>query len=258
MSERIGVIRRALLLPADDLALEFTKAGYYGLGDDIQLGLSLIYGIGPNAPRLLTVDDLGRIVLAPGNLGQQVQINDALGTGVVRAVPTNADNHSATDVTLETSASLFLSDGSNTWKRARQAGIGVMQAQAGIGAMLTTPPGMWSVVSTPAAGVQASASKAAGAAGVAHVCTGILITHGAIAAPVATAGQWVLRDGATGAGTILAAGQVAIPAAVFQGTPFLLSGLAIPGTAATAMTLEFTAGLANLLEGCTLFGYDVA
>lgn len=243
-------------MPADDLSLEYTKTGYYGLGDDIKLGLSLLYGIGPNAPRLITVDDAGRLLL--GNSGQPigaVALIDGAAFGANAALIAQVGDGTPTKQAMFINSQGVLFSGAG-WDRARSASAAALAATSGLGVAQVSSPGMWSVVSTPAAGAQASASKAAGAAGVRHICAGILITHGAIAAPVATAGQWVLRDGATGAGAILAAGQVAIPAAVFQGTPFLLSGLAIPGSAATAMTLEFTAGLANLLEGCTLFGFD--
>lgn len=133
-----------------------------------------------------------------------------------------------------------------------------LAAQSSVNALLAVPPGTWSVVSTPGAGVVASAVKAAGAAGMRHVAWGIIVSFGAIAAPVATLLQWNLRDGASGAGTIIASGQVAVPAAAFASIIIPLTALNIPGTAATAMTLEFSAALANLAEGVTLVGYDAS
>jgi hypothetical protein len=66
-----------------------------------------------------------------------------------------------------------------------------------------------------------------------------------------------LRDGATGAGTVLWTAHVVIPAATGQAViPFSVCGLRLPGTANTAMTLEFSALLTNLQETATLTYYD--
>lgn len=117
--------------------------------------------------------------------------------------------------------------------------------------------GRWSVLSTPAAGSQATASKSAGAAGVRHVADCVSISGGAVAAPVATALQINLRDGATGAGTVLWSITVVAPAAAGNTIPAMsVCGLNLVGTAATAMTLEFSSLLANLSESVTLTGYD--
>ena len=144
-----------------------------------------------------------------------------------------------------------------SWDRARSASPANLIAQNGLGAALQTGPGLWSAVHTPAAGTKASASRAAGAAGVRHICRGFIITFGAIAAPVATLLQWNLRDGASGLGTILASGQVAVPALATFSDNIPIGPIDIPGSLATAMTLEFSAALANLAQGVTLFGYDV-
>lgn len=255
MSERIGVIRR-VLLPADDLSLEFERAGYYGLGDDIKLGLSLLYGIGPNQPRLITVDDAGRLLLGnpSGPIGE-VRIIGAQAGFFAGVRQPNADGAGVANVDLNVASDLYAMSGAG-WDRVRSSSAANLAAQSGIGGVITSPPGMWTASAVPAVGSLATATKAAAAAGVRHICTGLIVTFGAIAAPVATVMQWVLRDGLTGVGSILAVGQVAIPAAVFQGQPIMLSGLAIPGTAATAMTLEFTAALANLAEAVTLLGFD--
>src|SRR5213594_278029 len=61
----------------------------------------------------------------------------------------------------------------------------------------------WSVVHTPAVSVQATASKTAGAAGVRHVADCVTASAGAAAAPTATNLTVNLRDGASGAGTII-------------------------------------------------------
>lgn len=95
---------------------------------------------------------------------------------------------------------------------------------------------------SPAANTQATASAAAAGAGVRWVCTAI---HVGIAcggtAPTATSGTWNLRDGATGAGTVLWSGELGVPATAGATQGMSITDLWIPGTANTAMTLEFAA-----------------
>lgn len=119
----------------------------------------------------------------------------------------------------------------------------------------------WGVTHAPAANTQAIASKAAGGAGVKHVCTGISITlaNGA-AAPTAALVTINLRDGATGAGSILATWTLAVKAVAGDVVSISLpirSGL--PGTANTAMTLETSAAPgANVSASVNLFGYSAS
>lgn len=145
-----------------------------------------------------------------------------------------------------------------TWDRLRTASAAALAAQSGLGARLVALPGTWSVPSAPAVSLQASASKAAGAAGVRHVCTDIEFGFSAGTAVAAATVTVNLRDGVTGAGTILKTWQFALPAATVAPFSINLSGLSIPGTAATAMTLEFSALLTNLLQFCNLGGYDAS
>lgn len=115
----------------------------------------------------------------------------------------------------------------------------------------------WRVTSTPAVSLQATASKAAGGAGVVHVADCVTFSAGSTTAPALTKLNINLRDGATGAGTIVKSWTVVIPAATGQNVaPFGLCGLNIPGTANTAMTLEFSALLTNLFQDVTLVGYS--
>lgn len=116
----------------------------------------------------------------------------------------------------------------------------------------------WVASSSPAAATQASASRAAGAAGVRHVCTAISITvNGDTAAPAAQVLTFNLRDGASGAGPVLATWKVGVEAVAGKTVTINLSGLNIPGSAATAMTLEGSAAPgASTFESCTLAGYD--
>lgn len=124
----------------------------------------------------------------------------------------------------------------------------------------------WSVTSTAAAGA-ASASKAAGAAGVAHVadrCFIGLSTGATVSASLVVN----LRDGLTGAGTVLnswtvSAGLVTALSGVNSvnidtGNGSLMGQYGLTGTAATGMCLEFAAaGPANSNTVCTLYGHDV-
>jgi hypothetical protein len=109
----------------------------------------------------------------------------------------------------------------------------------------------WTVVSTSAAAGQASAVKGAGAAGVKHVCYGISATAAAGAAAQGPLTVKVL-DGSTS----IFEGVVSAPAN--QSGQIVMTGLYLVGTAATSMTLQFTAGgAANTLQSCTLIGFDV-
>lgn len=119
----------------------------------------------------------------------------------------------------------------------------------------------WTLVSAPAANTQATVTKAAGGAGIRHVCTAITATLVAgTTAPAAAQVTVNLRDGATGAGNVLWTGQMALTAtAGTQATPLQISGLNILGSANTPMTLEFSAaGGANTLESVSLQGYDLS
>lgn len=113
----------------------------------------------------------------------------------------------------------------------------------------------WAVNHVPAAATQATISKAAGAAGTKHVCTSISATL----CTVATAQPDIkvyLRDGATGAGTVLL-GQTLLMDANLVWT-WTLGGLNIIGSDATAMTLEFSAaGAAATLSSVAMTGYSV-
>ena len=115
----------------------------------------------------------------------------------------------------------------------------------------------WVVNHAPAAGSQATASKAAGAAGVKHVAKAIYFGFSASVALGAPATfQINLRDGASGAGTVLMSWQFTLPAATAVPVWEEIEGIDLAGSAATAMTLEFSGGVGNLLEYVILVGYD--
>lgn len=124
--------------------------------------------------------------------------------------------------------------------------------------LLVVPCGNWYVTHAPAAATQATASKAAGAAGVRHVCTGFTVTiAGGAAAPTAALVTVNLRDGATGAGTIISTLTLAVEAVAGKAVVHHVGPLNVFGTAATAMTVETSAATgANVSASVTLYGYD--
>lgn len=135
-------------------------------------------------------------------------------------------------------------------------------AIAGVGLVTREAPRVdgWSVTHAPAAATQATASKAAGGAGVRHVCTGVSVTiAGGAAAPTAALITVHLRDGATGAGAILDTWTLAVEAVAGKLVSLNLSGLEVPGTANTALTLETSAAPgANVSASVNLFGYSAS
>jgi hypothetical protein len=143
-----------------------------------------------------------------------------------------------------------------TFARFRIADATQVAKLSGDGAQMVERPGSWAIFHAPAVGVVATISRAAGAAGVRHVCDSISFTVNAVAAitvPVVVN----LRDGATGAGTILRSWRVTAPV----GTTYSISetGLNLVGTAATAMTLEFAAAPAGTdFQNVNLAGHDVS
>lgn len=131
-------------------------------------------------------------------------------------------------------------------------------ANSGNGSMVTSGQGTWAVNHVPATATQATISKAAVAA-TRHVCTAIswsLCVDGTNAQAVIR--KIYLRDGATGAGTILMAWAVNIAVATGNPVTFSISDLNIVGSVNTAMTLEFdAAGVTGSQQTVNLVGYDL-
>jgi hypothetical protein len=129
-------------------------------------------------------------------------------------------------------------------------------ATAGNG-FLAVRPADWAVNNVAGAAAQATISKAAGAAGVKHVATSISGQISTIATAQAAQLVFNLRDGATGAGTVLWSVGISLGTNATWG--FYLSGLNIIGSAATAMTLETAAApVAAAFASVALTGYDVS
>jgi len=126
-----------------------------------------------------------------------------------------------------------------------------------IGVALSEKSSRWSVVSAPAAGSQASASIAA-EAGVRHCLDSFSFTCCATAAPAVTKIDVVVRDGASGAGTIIWQESIVVTASAssFFGPQFR-TGLNLTGSTNTSMTVEFSAGVVNVFEVISMCGFNV-
>jgi hypothetical protein len=149
------------------------------------------------------------------------------------------------------------------WDKSRTADLSnynvttTLTAVNSIGAGLVENGSRWTVNSAPAAGSQATASIT-NEASVRHVATAVCYSAGSTTAPVLTSKTIVLRDGATGAGTVLLTLNVTISAAPGNNiAPNCINIGNIVGTTNTAMTAEWDAGLANLSETVTLEGFNV-
>jgi hypothetical protein len=156
---------------------------------------------------------------------------------------------------------------SSTYDRQRSADLGnyftavTLTANASIGAAIGEKGGRFSVVSTPAAGTMASASIAADATPMRHVGDCISFSATSSGAAVATALTVDLRNGATGAGTIIWQFAIASKVAAAAGTqvvdPFTVCGLMLTTGGNTALTAEFSAGVANTVQSISLSGINL-
>lgn len=126
-----------------------------------------------------------------------------------------------------------------------------------VGGQVVERSSRWSQTSNPAASSQATTTIAL-ESGVRHVADTVCFSAASTSAPSLTALTVNLRDGASGAGNVLATWQLAISASTGQNVPpFCKGDLNLVGTTGTAMTLEFSALLANLIESVTLTGWNV-
>lgn len=183
-------------------------------------------------------------------------LNDATAGLITPAsLPDSSDNQAAGTSGLQGTVSRLTAFDGTTFDRLRTNAAAVIAGATQGTALLVASPGAWSVNHVPAANTKATITKAAGAAGVRHVCTSITALLNALTTATEGVVQLNLRDGLTGAGTILWSAMLhAIPAGT---TGIAISGLAIFGSAATAMTLEFVAaGGADTTESVALTGYS--
>jgi hypothetical protein len=99
-------------------------------------------------------------------------------------------------------------------------------------------------------------TQAAAGVGVKNVCMGLtaVVYCGAVAGTAAIV-QVFVRDGASGAGTILWAANLVVPSAANQVSQVIVTGLWLVGSPNTALTVEFNgAPGANASEIVTAFG----
>jgi hypothetical protein len=189
----------------------------------------------------LSVDLTGAIFVSSkgtaNNIGKQEDVNHTSGDGGVPAWGVRNDTD-ATPTSATGDYSQLTTDSAGRQK--------------------VVSPLNWSIAHTPAANTQATTTQAL-ASGFRHVATSISFTLAADTGIVAAATVLVnLRDGVTGAGTILWSQRVSVPATAGSCTAISLGPLSVPGTAGTAMTLEFAAaGGASTFESVALTGYDV-
>lgn len=113
----------------------------------------------------------------------------------------------------------------------------------------------WTANHAPAAATQATIAKASAGSGVKNVCTSITCTLSSSAAPTAGRVIFNLRDGASGAGTILWTGALSLVAVAGEWATLVVDDLWIVGSSATAMTLESAAApAANIFATVSMTG----
>ena len=126
------------------------------------------------------------------------------------------------------------------------------------GALMVETTAGWAVTNTAAVGSASSVSRAPAGVGISHRCTTVSFGFSATTALAGITTVTInLRDGGPGAGTVLFSWSFTLPAATLLPFAISLTGLNFLGTANNAMTLEFAAGIGNLLTFVNLGGYDV-
>lgn len=100
--------------------------------------------------------------------------------------------------------------------------------------------GAWTKTHAPSGGGQATVTQASAGAGLKNVMTGLMVSGIATGAVTAEKVTFVLRDGASGSGTVIWGFDIEPLAAAAGNFSFVhsVTGLWIPGTAATAMSFE--------------------
>jgi len=184
------------------------------------------------------------------------QIWNGLTFDRLRSLVDNADGTAAGIVGLTGVLARGAGFNGATWDRLRTGSAANLAALSGLGSQIVVAPGQWTGFSDPAAAAQATVTRAAGGAGVRHICNSISasLSGGTVASGIR---KVYLRDGAAGVGTILWAGNMQV--AIAGSEEIQISGLSIVGSANTAMTLEFdaAAGVASQ-ENVTMTGYDAS
>lgn len=117
----------------------------------------------------------------------------------------------------------------------------------------------WDAQHVPAVNTQATATKASAGAGKRNVCTGFTVTLASNGtAPAAVQTVVSIIDGASGGGTALWTSVIALPAVAGAMSSLVRSNIWLVGSAATAMTIEFSAGGgANTIQSVTMEGTTI-
>lgn len=195
----------------------------------------------------------------PGSGGDTIYTEDIGGGVKMPASKLHTGAHDVDGGAVTQANPLFvepvMTDGAANQVLTSTSATNISAANPGTKAVMVSKPACWSVTSNPGAAAQPSASKAAGAAGVRHICRSISFSL-ALGATAQTLLTINLRDGATGAGTILRSWEIQTPASSAP-VYFHEQDLDLLGSAATAMTLEFSgATVANAAGTCNISGYD--
>src|SRR5881394_1267777 len=179
-------------------------------------------------------------------------------TSTYPTMPQNVAQWSGTTVT----AAAALSD-TTQWVRRKGTALATfptavtLTSRNAVGAAVMVHSSRWSVVSAPAVSNQATASIAAEGS-VRHVVDCVAFSAASTTAPALTALTINIRDGATGAGTVIWSYALAAANATGQNVPpYSICGLNLVGTTNTAMTAEFSILLANLVESISISGWNV-
>lgn len=152
-----------------------------------------------------------------------------------------------------------------TWDRVRSASLAnyptavTTTSVNKIGVQLGEKGARWSVVSAPAATSKATASIAA-EVNVRHVVDCVSFSATASAAILTNSLTIAVRDGATGAGTVIwewVVNPVNSGTGAQSVQPHSVCGLMLTGTTNTAMTVEFSSGITNVSEAISFSGFNV-
>lgn len=203
------------------------------------------------APVAVAAGNLTALSVDPDNGALDTVLCDQNGVTCVDVGGIPADNAGFGGY-LTVTGSMALFDGS-TYDRMRSNSATTASATTQEFATQVAGPGEWTVVSTVTGVAVSSASKASGGGTVRHVARSV--TACMADTDTAEARSVSLRDGATGAGTIL--WTALLTTATTTASCVTLGNLNIIGSAATAMTLEFSGnGTANSTQTATLTGYS--
>lgn len=162
---------------------------------------------------------------------------------------------------LQVLAASMLFNGVSGWDRTREASAVNLIAQSGIGAALVTPPGQWYTTSLPATSALATATRAAGGAGIRHVymACSLAAAAGGTAPTTGVSLQGLVRDSASGGAPTIDTAILGVQAVSGSSAPtFFPSQRSVAGSIATAMTAELNAAITNVTQGATLMGYDAS